>query len=158
MSLETDIKQTKFRTPLQRLLLNIIYTGNWLMYHQMDLLRGSGLSPQQYNVLRILRGQAGNPIKLNDISCRMLDKTSNVSRLIDKLLEKGLVDRTICSNNRRAVDILITQSGLALLDKLDPEVEAWENLLATIPHEKAEELSTVLDKIRLVSLSAEPLA
>lgn len=157
MSLETDIKQTKFRTPLQRLLLNIIYTGNWLMYHQMDLLRGSGLSPQQYNVLRILRGQAGNPIKLNDISCRMLDKTSNVSRLIDKLLEKGLVDRTICSNNRRAVDILITQSGLALLDKLDPEVEAWENLLATIPHEKAEELSTVLDKIRLISLS-EPLA
>lgn len=157
MSLETDIKQTKFRTPLQRLLLNIIYTGNWLMYHQMDLLRDSGLSPQQYNVLRILRGQSGNPIKLNDISCRMLDKTSNVSRLIDKLLEKGLVDRTICSNNRRAVDILITQSGLDLLDKLDPQVEAWENLLATIPHEKAEELSTILDQIRLVSLS-EPLA
>ena len=158
MSLETDIKQTKFRSPFQKLYLNLIYTSNCILYHQLDLFRSAGLSTQQYNVLRILRGQAGKPIKLNDISCRMLDKTSNVSRLVDKLLEKGLLDRTVCPGNRRAVNVTITKEGLDVLAKLDPEVEAWEESFSVFTLDQANQLNDWLDQLRtIVRKGLEPV-
>ena len=89
MSIETDIKQKKFRSPYQRLGLNLVYTSNWIQYQQMEIFREFDITSQQFNVLRILRGQFPNPIKVSDIAERMLDKNSNTSRLIDKLLVKS---------------------------------------------------------------------
>jgi DNA-binding MarR family transcriptional regulator len=148
MSIETDIKQKKFRSPYQRLVLNLIYTSNWLGHKQIEMFREHELTPEQYNVLRILRGQYPNPIKVSDISERMLDKNSNTSRLIDKLLLKELVKRTSCPSDRRAVDVVINEKGLELLKLLDPKVEEWEESLDTITHEEANAVNALLDKLR----------
>ena len=148
MSIETDIKQKKFRSPYQRLGLNLVYTSNWIQYQQMEIFREHDITSQQFNVLRILRGQHPNPIKVSDIAERMLDKNSNTSRLIDKLLAKKLVDRKSCPNDRRAVDVIITATGLELLKGLDPEIEASENTLARITPEEADLISLLLDKLR----------
>lgn len=148
MSIETDIKQKKFRSPYQRLALNLIYTSNWIQYQQMDVFRKYDITSQQYNVLRILRGQHPNPIKVSDVAERMLDKNSNTSRLIDKLLAKKLVDRKSCPNDRRAVDLVITEEGLSMLTTLDPVVEEWEDNMGAITPEEADQLSFLLDKMR----------
>ena len=149
MSIETDIKQKKFRSPFQRLAINLVYTSNWLQYNQMELFREHDLTLQQYNVLRILRGQQSNAIKVSDIAERMLDKNSNTSRLVDKLLAKGLAERSSCPSDRRAVDVIITEQGLELLATLDPLLEERENSMGkAITSEEAENLSAILDKLR----------
>ncbi len=148
MSIETDIKQKKFRSPFQKLALNLMYTTKWLEYKQLESFKEHDITPQQYNVLRILRGQQGNPIKVSDITERMLDKSSNTSRLVDKLLAKNLAKRTSCESDRRAVDVVITEEGLALLKVLDPFIEDWENRFNIISEEEAEQISALLDKLR----------
>lgn len=149
MSIETDIKQEKFRSPFQKLFINLVYTNNWIQYKQMEVFKENDLTLQQYNVLRILRGQKSNAIKVSDITDRMLDKNSNTSRLVDKLLAKGLAERTSCPSDRRAVDVIITESGLALLTKLDPVLEEWENKLsASLTGEEADQINHLLDKLR----------
>ena len=149
MSIETDIKQKKFRSAYQRLSINLTYTSNWLGYKQLELFKEHDITSQQYNVLRILRGQQSNAIKVTDIAERMLDKNSNTSRLIDKLLVKGLAKRTSCPSDRRAVDVVITPEGLDLLSKMDPILEEWENgLSAVITPEEADLMSSLLDKMR----------
>ncbi len=149
MSIETDIKQTSFRSPLHRLLVNLMYTNNWLCDGQMRLLKPYGITLQQYNVLRILRGQSPNPVKVSDITERMLDKMSNASRLVDKLVAKKFVQRTECPSDRRACDVVITEAGLALLTKIDAQQCEWEsrhNQLLT--DSEAIELSHMLDRLR----------
>ncbi|WP_342083497.1 MarR family winged helix-turn-helix transcriptional regulator [Dyadobacter sp. OTU695] len=148
MSIETDIKQKKFRSPFQKLALNLVYTTKWLEYKQLESFKEHDITPQQYNVLRILRGQQGNPIKVSDITERMLDKSSNTSRLVDKLLAKNLAKRTSCESDRRAVDVVITEEGLELLKVLDPFIEDWENRFNIISEEEAEQISALLDKLR----------
>ncbi|WP_353718221.1 MarR family transcriptional regulator [Dyadobacter sp. 676] len=148
MSIETDIKQKKFRSPYQKLALNLVYTTKWLEYKQLESFKEHDITPQQYNVLRILRGQQGNPIKVSDITERMLDKSSNTSRLVDKLLAKNLAKRTSCESDRRAVDVVITEEGLELLKVLDPFIEDWENRFNIISEEEAEQISALLDKLR----------
>lgn len=149
MSIEKDIKQSAFRTPYHRLLVNIMYTSNWIGDGQMRLMKPHGITMQQYNVLRILRGQHPNPVKVNDIMERMLDKMSNASRLVDKLLAKKLVERTECSSDRRAVDVVITEQGLALLKLLDEDQTQWEDeLKKRLIEEDATVLSDLLDKLR----------
>nr|WP_295921503.1 MarR family transcriptional regulator [uncultured Dyadobacter sp.] len=148
MSIETDIKQKKFRSPYQRLALNLVYTTNWLESKQLEFFKEHDLTSQQYNVLRILRGQQSNAIKVSDITERMLDKNSNTSRLVDKLLAKNLAKRTSCPSDRRAVDVVITEEGLALLKVLDPIIEEWENRFNIITPEEADQISALLDKLR----------
>jgi DNA-binding MarR family transcriptional regulator len=148
MSIETDIKQTKFRNPHHRMALNLLYTTNWLSNSQACLLKPYDLTPQQYNVLRILRGQYPNPVRVNDIIERMLDKMSNASRLVDKLLLKGFVKRTECSQDRRAVDVVITEAGLEILSELDKMQDSWENQLKRLSEQEADLLSELLDKLR----------
>ncbi|GAB2788426.1 MarR family transcriptional regulator [Rhabdobacter roseus] len=148
MSIETDIKQKKFRNPYHRMAINLIYTSNWLMYKQLDVFREYSITTQQYNVLRILRGQHPKPIRVNAIAERMLDKTSNASRLVDKLLSKGLLERNECPNDRRAVDVVITEQGLELLKKLDPVISEWEENLHSLTPEEADLISSLLDRLR----------
>ncbi len=149
MSIETDIKQTSFRSPFHRLLVNLMYTNNWLCDGQMRLLKPYGITLQQYNVLRILRGQSPNPVKVSDITERMLDKMSNASRLVDKLVAKELVMRTECPRDRRACDVVITESGLALLIRIDADQQEWERTKnQTLTDDEATQLSHLLDELR----------
>ncbi|GAB3951687.1 MarR family transcriptional regulator [Spirosoma harenae] len=150
MSIETDIKQTTpFKSPYHRVMVNLIYTSNWTAASQMHLLKPSGLTLQQYNVLRILRGQYPNPVKVSDITERMLDKMSNASRLVDKLLAKKLVLRTECPRDRRAVDVVITEAGLELLKEVDVDQNRWsDEQKCKLSEEEAIQLSQLLDKLR----------
>lgn len=148
MSIETDIKQSKFRNAYHKMALNLIYTTSWLSNGQAALLKPYDLTTQQYNVLRILRGQHPNPVRVNDIIERMLDKMSNASRLVDKLLAKGLVKRTECPRDRRAVDVVITDDGMKILAELDAMQGEWENTLQNVTEEEANLLSDILDKLR----------
>lgn len=150
MSIETDIKQaTPFKTPYHRVLVNLIYTSNWVADSQMRVLKPFGLTLQQYNVLRILRGQYPNPVKVSDITERMLDKMSNASRLVDKLVAKQLVLRTECPSDRRAVDVVITDPGMALLKRLDVHQSEWDELQGSkLTEAEAVHLSQLLDRLR----------
>lgn len=151
MSIETDIKQTTpFRTPYQRVMVNIIFTSNWIADSQTKILKPFGLTIQQYNVLRILRGQYPNPVKVSDITERMLDKMSNASRLVDKLVAKKLVLRTECPSDRRAVDVVITDQGMALLKRLDTHQMDFDELNRNkLTEEEAVQLSQLLDRLRV---------
>ncbi|WP_460973398.1 MarR family winged helix-turn-helix transcriptional regulator [Spirosoma migulaei] len=150
MSIETDIKQsTPFKSPYHRVMVNLIFTSNWMAASQMHMLKPFGLTLQQYNVLRILRGQYPEPVKVSDITERMLDKMSNASRLVDKLLAKKLVLRTECPSDRRAVDVIITEEGLALLNKLDVYQTEWSEIQRNkLTEEEAIYLSQLLDRLR----------
>ncbi len=149
MSIEKEIKQTKpFRSSYQKVLVNLLFTTNWINTEQLAILKPHGLSPQQYNVLRILRGQHPAPITINGIIERMLDKMSNASRLVDKLLGKDLVTRTDNISDRRACDIRITEKGLQLLYTIDDLQTKWEASLQGLSPEEATQLSDLLDKMR----------
>jgi DNA-binding MarR family transcriptional regulator len=149
MPIENDIKQTtSFRSSYQRMIVNLMYTNGWVCDEQMYLLKPFGLTIQQYNVLRILRGKYPNPVKVADITERMLDKMSNASRLVDKLLTKELAQRTECPNDRRAVDVVITERGLDLLKTLDQHQSQWEKRFHNLTEQEADELNHLLDKLR----------
>lgn len=149
MSIEKAIRQSKFKSIYHKLVLNLTYSGNWIVHQQHELLREYDLTPQQFNVLRILRGQHPNPMKVSAISERMLDQTSNTSRLVDRLLTKKLLLREVCPGDRRAVDVKITKDGLDLLISMDPLIDEWEKRLHTVTPEEAEQLNNLLDKLRL---------
>lgn len=148
MSIEQDIKQTNFKSPYSKAVINIFYTNNWLQSMQVEIFKPFDLTLQQYNVLRILRGQYPNPITVIAIIERMLDKMSNASRLVDKLLAKELVIRRLCPHDRRAVDVIITEKGLDLLDELDALQNQWEDKLHGLTENEALKLSELLDKMR----------
>jgi len=149
MSIEKDIKQQKpFKSPYQKLVVNILFTNNWMNSDHMNILKPFDLTAQQYNVLRILRGQYPNPITVNGIIERMLDKMSNASRLVDKLLAKELASRCDNKDDRRACDVRITQLGLDVLKEIDVLQESWETSFSNLTPEEAESLSNLLDKLR----------
>lgn len=148
MSIEQDIRQPRFRSPYQRIAVNLLFTSSWIGDMQMRLMRPQGITLQQYNVLRILRGQHPNPVRVADIMERMLDKMSNASRLVDKLVAKELVKRTECCSDRRAVDVVITDAGMASLTEIDDLQQGWEETLCTLNEAEANQLSNLLDKLR----------
>jgi len=149
MKLEEEIKQGKFKNEFQKLALNIIFTGNWLNSNSIKAFKPYGVSPQQYNVLRILKGQYPKAISVNCIAERMLDKNSNASRLVDKLNAKELVKRETCEHDRRQVDIAITKKGLKLLDKMeDMALSMNDSFSKNVTAEQAKQLNDFLDSIR----------
>jgi len=149
MTIEEVIKPTSPMPLPRRTVLNILYTQNVMAEQFLDLLKPYDLSSEQYNVLRILRGQKGAPANMSTIQERMIAKSSNTTRLIDKLLLKQLVTREVCPNNRRKMEILITAKGLALLAELDPKVDAHEERFAeNMSAEEMEQLNTLLEKFR----------
>jgi DNA-binding MarR family transcriptional regulator len=147
MSIEKDIQQTKFRNEYQKAEVNLIYTFNWLTERTKQIFERGDITPQQYNILRILRG-AGKPLSTLQIRQRMLDKMSDTSRIVDRLVKKELVQKVICKTDRRLVDVTITDTGLQLLDKLDSFNEEMDALLSKITEEEAKMLNHLLDKIR----------
>jgi len=130
-------------------IIETIKTAQWITDKMNEVLKKYSISEQQFNVLRILRGAKDVPISVQDIGDRMITKNSNVTRLIDKLLERGLVKRKECRSNRRKMDILITPSGLELLSSLDPEVEALNNYFSQqLTTTEFKELFHLLTKIK----------
>ena len=152
MRIEDEIKQPTFRDDFQKAFINLVYTAGWLATRQAALLKLYGLSLPQFNVLRILRGRHPEPATVALLIERMLDKTSNASRIVDRLEEKQLVTRTVCPANRRAVDIRITEAGLRLLRQIDdgefakPDHTGLDNLNTS----ELRQLNTLLDKIRSI--------
>ncbi len=148
MEIGKEIKQAKFKNEYHKMLINIIFTSAWLTTKHATNLKPFGISTQQFNLLRILRGQYPQPVSVNLLIDRMLDKSSNASRLVEKLRLKKLVERTVCPEDRRAVNVIITQKGLDLLEELDKqEVKFFQNL-SSISETEAKQLNKLLDKLR----------
>jgi DNA-binding MarR family transcriptional regulator len=148
MKLEEEIKQKTFRNEYEKLVVNVLFTGNWMYLVNTKSLKPAGLTLPQYNVLRILRGQHPKPATVNLLIERMLDKSSNASRIVDKLLKKNLVVRKVCKKDRRSVDVLITEKGLELLKQIDGFQDEWRKTFKKISKEEAKSLNNLLDKLR----------
>ena len=148
MKLEKEIVQKSFKSEYHKAIVNIVYTYNWITEKQINQLKPYDISIQQFNILRILRGQHPKPATVKLIKERMLDKMSDVSRLVEKLRIKDLVDRNICSEDRRNVDVFITEKGLELLAKLDPKEKEMEEFMSNLDKEEIEQLNFYLDKLR----------
>lgn len=148
MALEDDIKQEKFQSEHQKASINILYTGSWLYTMNAAWLKKFAITPEQFNVLRILRGSHPKTMMLAEITQRMLDKSSNCTRLVEKLRQKSLVNREICKDNRRQVDISITDKGLLLLKKIDAATPDWDKAIQKLSKTEAKELNRMLDKLR----------
>ena len=148
MKIEDAIQQKEFKDPYNKLVVNLLYTHSYLVTAQNTLFKPHEISPVQYNVLRILRGQNGVPTTVSSIQDRMLNKMSNASRLVEKLKTKGLVKRDECPNDRRQVDVMITEKGLELLSVLQTQVENGNKSFVHLSLEEVNELNDLLDKMR----------
>lgn len=138
---------TTFTSEQQRLLMNMMFTANWFENYTQDFLQPFGISTQQFNILRILRG-AGEWVSMNTIKQRMVYKSPHTTRLVSKLLDKGLVERNRSDNDRRVVEVVVTKKGLALLSETDKAGEKRTNFIERISAEEAKMASDVLDKLR----------
>ncbi|MDX1629533.1 MAG: MarR family transcriptional regulator [Fulvivirga sp.] len=147
MRIEDEIKQRKFRSELQKVNINLLYTSNWLINKHKNFFKQYDITPQQYNVLRILRGQHPEKISTSEIKERMLDKNSDVSRIVDRLTGKDLVLKNTCPTDRRLVDVTISKKGLNLLSKMDNTVNLLDESIG-LSQEEARMLNELLDKAR----------
>lgn len=149
MRIEEELKSTIDYNKSTRVVLNLMYTQNVIIESFNEIIKPYDISGEQYNVLRILRGQKGCPANMCIIQERMLARTSNTTRLVDKLLLKDLVTRNVCPENRRKIEVLITQKGLDLLTELDPKVKEHEESFAkNLNEEELIQLNTLLEKYR----------
>lgn len=156
MGLENDIKQQHFRNDQEKAIINLLFTYNWVRDQIQDHLALHDLTMQQFNILRILRGAANQPLSTLQIRERMLDKMSDASRLVDRLIVKKLAKKNTCKEDRRLVDVVITQAGLTLLEKLDSFSSTMDDLLSHFTQEETTQLNYLLDKIRTKTTVAEP--
>lgn len=147
VTIEEEIKQQKFRSDYQKALINLLYTASWVQGKQQAFFKPFQITAQQFNILRILKGQHPNSISATEIKSRMLDKNSDVSRLLDRLIAKTLVTKRTCPNDKRATDVNITEEGLELLRTLDKYQTQIDGMLA-LTQEEAQQLSMLLDKCR----------
>ena len=148
MKIEEAINQKKFKTEFQKATVNLKYTHNWLNNKFKKFLKTYKITQQQFNVLRILRGQFPEPISTSTIRNRMLDKMSDASRIVDRLCKKGLVERRVCSTDKRLVDVIINEEGLKLLSEIDLHQDTIDIAKNGLTVEEASQLSDLLDKMR----------
>jgi len=147
MSLENEINQRKFRNEYQKSGINLIYTYNWMTEKINKIFDVWDITPQQFNILRILRG-AGQPLSTLQIRQRMLDRMSDTSRIVDRLVLKGLVKKSVCKLDRRLVDVTITDKGKKLLEKIDQYNDQMDAIMMNLTEQEAKTLNELLDKIR----------
>jgi DNA-binding MarR family transcriptional regulator len=148
LRIEDEIKQTEFTDEFMKAVLNIFVTADRLSSATNAALRPFGVSKEQFNVLRILRGQHPTPSSVGSISDRMISKSSNATRLVEKLRQKAYVERNLCPTNRRQVDILITEKGLSALSEMDLVVRSSSNDMRTLTKAESRQLNRLLDKMR----------
>ena len=150
MAIEQEIQQPKFKTEHQRALVNLLFTYGWSIERIKQLVTCEGITHQQYNILRILRGSLPKPLSTLQIRERMLDKMSDTSRIVDRLVVKGLAKKTLCKKDRRLVDVTITEKGKKLLEKQDGRQPEMDNIFGNLSVNEAAQLNTLLNKIREV--------
>src|SRR5260221_4802479 len=148
MKIEDEIQTTKFRSPFHKAAVNLIFTAGWVEDNNREYFKSFGITPQQFNILRILRGQHPGKILATEIKARMLDKNSDVSRLLSRLISKGFIGKSQCPNDKRAADILITEQGLSVLKKIDQGVDQTDLGLFNLTSTEADQLNFLLDKCR----------
>jgi DNA-binding MarR family transcriptional regulator len=148
MRIEDEIQSTKFEDNYQKVVINVAYTSGWLNNLIKPEFEKFNLTQQQFNILRILRGQYPKPATVNLLKERMIDKMSDASRIVDRLIQKDLVSRCTNKSDRRAVDIRISDEGLTVLSQMDIEVRSKEYLKNNLTEEEAAKLSDLLDKLR----------
>lgn len=148
MRIEDEIQSTKFEDNYHKAVINIAYTDGWLDNLIRPYFERHNLTNQQFNILRILRGQYPKPATVNLLKERMIDKMSDASRIVDRLVQKELVSRCTNTKDRRAVDVRISEKGLAILEKMDVEMKTREVLKTNLTEEEAGMLNTLLDKLR----------
>lgn len=144
--IEEEIRQKKFTSARQKAVINLIYTSNWLQSRQQEFFKSFGITGQQFNILRILKGQFPKSISGTEIKARMLDRNSDISRLLDRLAGKRLITKNTCPNDKRASDVLITEEGLDLLKQINKTQK--QDAVLSLTEEEAIALSDLLDKAR----------
>lgn len=147
MGIEADINQSRFRNQYQKVIVNFIYTFNWMNERMKVIFERENITGQQFNILRILRG-AGKPISTLQIRQRMLDNMSDTSRIVDRLVIKALVKKNTCPNDKRLVDVSITEKGKKLLNKLDKYEAEMDAIFGNLSESEVRLLNKLLDKIR----------
>lgn len=147
MSIDKDIKQGSFKNEYLKAIVNLIFTYNWTTEQIKQVLEESGLTMQQFNMLRILRG-SDVPLSTLQIRERMLDKMSDASRIVDRMVIKGLVKKNTCKSDKRLVDVTITPKGLGILLTLDEQEDKMENIVKSLSVTEAKSFNKLLDKIR----------
>ena len=148
MGIEQDIRQPKFRNDHQKAGINLVYTYGWIMERQKQLFATENITPQQFNILRILRGSLPKPLSTLQIRERMLDKMSDTSRIVDRLIAKGLVKKGVSKTDRRLVDVVISEKGKKLLERMDRLQDDLDKITGNLTLKEAATLSRLLDKLR----------
>lgn len=148
MGIEKDIQQSQFRNEFQKAAVNLLYTSGWLRDKMKVVFDKEEITAQQFNILRILRGSFPTPLSTLQIRDRMLEKMSDTSRLVDRLVVKGLVKKITAETDRRLVDVLITEKGKKLLSRIDAQETEMDAILNNLTEKEAEQLSELLDKMR----------
>lgn len=143
-----DAIQTTFKNERFKAMINIKYTANWMNTLQNKSLETYGLTIPQYNILRILRGSKGTPLSVNNIRERMVEKSPNTTRLMDKLIDKKFIERVRCEKDRRVVYVMITEAGLKLLAEMDEVFADSDDFMNRISDDEAKTINAILDKIR----------
>ena len=148
MGIDKDIQQAKFHNVYQKAGINLIYTLGWMKDRTKPIFDAEGITSQQFNILGILRGSFPKPLSTLQIRERMLEKMSDTSRIVDRLITKGLVKKVICKSDRRLVDVIITDKGKKLLERLDVREAEMDGVLSNLTEKEASALSDLLDKLR----------
>lgn len=148
MRIEDEIKTNKFSSDIERALINIIFTSSWVSGIHNDYLKPFDLSIQQYNILRIVKGQHPKSVSITNIKSRMIERMSNVSRLVEKLRKNGLLERQPCEEDRRRVEVSLTPEGMRLLEAVNVTMPTFLAHFDTLSPEEAQLLSQLLDKLR----------
>ena len=147
MGIDKEIKQATFRNNQNKAMVNIMFTHAWMVDHIKSFVKSENITPQQYNILRILRG-AGEPLSTLQLRERMLDKMSDTSRIVERMVSKNLVKKAISEKDKRMVDVVITPEGFELLENLDRRNEELDAVVNHLSDEELETLNNLLDKLR----------
>lgn len=147
MPIEKEIPKSYFRNSSHKALVNIIFTSNWILERLKEFLSDEDITHQQYNILRILSNSA-TPLSTLKIREQMLDKMSDTSRIVERLLKKGFVNKQICATDKRLVDVTLTEKGVRLLNRLDKKVDEIDSISSNLTTEDIDLVNKLLDKIR----------
>lgn len=148
MGIEKDINQQHFQSEAQKAMINLMYTHSWVTERIKEILAEESITMQQFNILRILRGSDPMPLSTLSIRERMLDKMSDTSRIVDRLLAKGLVNKKTCVTDKRLVDVYITSDGKKLLEKLDNKSDVMNAIASKLSNSELGKLNELLDLLR----------
>ncbi len=147
MRIEKEIPQNYFRNQGHKALVNILFTSNWILERLKEFLQEEDITHQQYNILRILQS-SGKPLSTLQIREQMLDKMSDTSRIVERLLKKELVNKQVCATDKRLVDVTLTDKGLHLLSRLDSKTEQIDSIISTLSGDEVNTINLLLDKLR----------